>query len=118
MMTKIIAKLGLSHESSTPYYPQANKQVETINAVLKTMLQCMVWAHKSDWSFLIYAALWAYRTLVRMATIFIPFQLVYCLEVILPIECEIPSLKLVIELHPPTSVEEERLLDLTHLDET
>ena len=24
MMIKLIAKLGLSHDSSTPYYPQAN----------------------------------------------------------------------------------------------
>jgi hypothetical protein len=34
------------------------------------------------------------------------------------IECEIPSLKLVIELLPNTFVEEERLLYLMQLDET
>jgi hypothetical protein len=39
-------------------------------------------------------------------------------EAILPIECEIPSLKLVVELLPNTSVEEERLLYLMRLDET
>jgi hypothetical protein len=43
---------------------------------------------------------------------------VYGLEVMLSIECEIPSLKLVIELLPNTSAEEERLLHLTQLDET
>jgi hypothetical protein len=37
---------------------------------------------------------------------------------VLSIECEIPSLKLVIELLPNTSAEEERLLHLTQLDET
>ena len=42
----------------------------------------------------------------------------YGLEAILPIECEIPSLKLYIELIPATSTEEEHLLHLTHLDET
>jgi hypothetical protein len=35
-----------------------------------------------------------------------------------PIECEIPSLKLAIELLPNTTVKEERLLYLTRLDET
>jgi predicted RNA polymerase sigma factor len=40
------------------------------------------------------------------------------LEAILPIECEIPSLKLVVELLPNTSVEEECLLYLMRLDET
>ena len=40
------------------------------------------------------------------------------MESILPIECEIPSLKLAVELLPKTSVEEERLLYLMRLDET
>jgi hypothetical protein len=43
---------------------------------------------------------------------------VYGLEVVLPIECEIPSLKLVVEILPNTSTEEEHLLYLTQLDET
>jgi hypothetical protein len=47
-----------------------------------------------------------------------PFQLVYVIEVVLSIECEIPSLKLVIERLPNTSVEEECLLYLIQLDET
>jgi hypothetical protein len=40
------------------------------------------------------------------------------LKSILPIECEIPSLKLAVELLPNTSAEEERLLYLMQLDET
>jgi hypothetical protein len=39
MMSKITEKLGLHHEKSTPYYPQANDQVEAINKVLITMLR-------------------------------------------------------------------------------
>lgn len=49
---------------------------------------------------------------------FTPFQLVYGLEVFLSIECEIPSLKLAIELLPNTFVEEESFLHSTRLDET
>jgi hypothetical protein len=44
--------------------------------------------------------------------------LVYGVEAILLIECEIPSLKLAVELLPNTSAEEERLLYLMRLDET
>ena len=47
-----------------------------------------------------------------------PFHLVYGIEVVLPIECEIPSLKLAVKLLPNTSAEEERLLYLMQLDET
>ena len=65
-----------------------------------------------------YSTLWACQTLVRNATGFTPFQLVYGLEAILPIECEIPSLKLAIDLLPDTSKEEVCLLNLIHLEET
>ena len=42
----------------------------------------------------------------------------YGLEETLPVECEIPSLKLAVELLPNTSAEEEHLLYLERLDET
>jgi transposase InsO family protein len=42
MMSELSAKLGFRHENSSPYYPQANGQVEAINKVLKTMIQRMV----------------------------------------------------------------------------
>ena len=35
MMAQLTVKLGISHDSSTPYYLQANRQVEAINKVLK-----------------------------------------------------------------------------------
>eukprot|EP00253_Pinus_taeda_P011364 PITA_11364 len=78
MMTEVADQLGLHHDSSTPYYPQAN---------------------------------------VKTLTGFTPFQLVYRLEAMLPIECEIPSLQIAIELLPATSEEEKHLLYLAQLDE-
>eukprot|EP00253_Pinus_taeda_P027523 PITA_27523 len=63
-------------------------------------------------------ALWAYRTSVRNATRFTTFELVYSLEAILPVQCEILSLKLAVDLLPGTSKEEARFLELIHLDET
>eukprot|EP00253_Pinus_taeda_P036128 PITA_36128 len=85
MMIELTTQLGLRHDSSTPYYPQANGQVEAVN---------------------------------MDATGFTPFQLVYGLEATLPIECEIPSLKIAIELLPNTTLVEERVLYLERLDET
>jgi hypothetical protein len=82
------------------------------------MIQCMVGENKTSWHLQLFSTLWAYRTSVKTATGFTPFQLVYGIEVVLPIECEIPSLKLKVELLPHTSAEEERFLHLTRLDET
>eukprot|EP00253_Pinus_taeda_P028672 PITA_28672 len=85
MMTELTTQLGLRHDSSTPYYPQANGQLEAVN---------------------------------KDATSFTPFQLVYGLEATLPIECEIPSLKLAVELLTDTTLVEELLLYLERLDKT
>jgi transposase InsO family protein len=38
MMSELTSKLGLRHEHSSPYYPQANGQVEAVNKTLKTIL--------------------------------------------------------------------------------
>jgi transposase InsO family protein len=118
MMSELTEKLGLRHENSTPYYPQANGQVEAINKILITMLRRMIGIHKTSCHGMLFSALWAYRTSVKSATGFTPFQLLYGLEAILSIECEIPSLKLVVKLLPNTSVEEERLSYLMQLDQT
>ena len=78
--------------------------------VIVTMLQRLIGIHKSNWHLMLFSALWAYQTSVKSATGFTPFQLVYGLEATILIECEIPSLKLDIELLPNTIPEEECLL--------
>jgi hypothetical protein len=68
MMTELTSKLGLRQEHSSPYYPQANGQVEAVNKTLKTMLQRTINSAKSNWHLMLYSALWAYRTSVKNAS--------------------------------------------------
>ena len=82
------------------------------------MLQRMVGEHKSSWHLKLFSTLQAYIILVKTTTGFTPFQLVYGLEVVLPIEFEIPSFRLAVELLPNTSTEEELFIYLTNLYET
>jgi transposase InsO family protein len=110
MMTELKSKLGLRKEHSSPYYPQENGQVEVVNKSLKTILQRTINSAKSNWHLMLYSALWAYRTSVNTATGFSHFQLIYKLESVLSIECQILSLNLEGELLPDTSPLEERLL--------
>jgi hypothetical protein len=66
---------------------------------------------------MLYLTLWAYRTSVKTATSFSPFQLIYGLDTVLAIECQILSLKLVVQLLSDTSPLEERLVYLEYLNE-
>ena len=100
MMSELTTKLGLSHYNYTPYYPQSNGQVEAINKILKRMLQRMIGVLKRNRHLILYSALWVYQTSMRNAIRFTPFQLVYGLESILPIQCEISLLKIAIDLLP------------------
>jgi hypothetical protein len=91
--------------------------VEDVNKILKTILQRTINSAKSNWHLMLYSALWDYQTYVKTATSFSPFQLVYGLEAVLPIECHILSLKLAVQLLPDTSLLEEWLVYLEQLNE-
>jgi hypothetical protein len=66
---------------------------------------------------MLYPNLWAYQIVVKTATLFSPFQLVHRLEVVLSIECEIPSRKIIVEVLHDSSELEQHLVHLEHLDE-
>jgi hypothetical protein len=117
MMVELASKMGFKHGHSSPYYLGEKGQVEAINKSLKTILQKIVSRSNSNWHIMLYPALWAYRTSVKTTTGFSPFQLVHGVVSILPIECEIPSLKLAVELLPDTSDLERCLVRLESINE-
>jgi hypothetical protein len=63
--------------------------------------------------------LWAYRTAYKVTTNATPFQLVYGVEAILPIELEVKSLRIAIEERlGNTESLQHHLMELEKLDET
>ena len=55
-----------------------------------------------NWDLELPSALWAYRTSVKTSTGFTPFHLVYGKEALLPIEVELPAVKLLEKLLGPS----------------
>lgn len=117
MMKNLSTMLMFRQEHSSPYYPQANGKVEVVNNILKTILKMTINISRNNWNIMLYPAFWEYYMTVKNAKGFSPFQLVHGVKAIFPIECKIPSLKLIVQLLPNTSILEEHLVHLEHLDE-
>jgi len=86
----------IEHHNSSPYRPQMNGAVEAANKNIKRIVQKMVTTYK-DWHEMLPYALHGYRTTVRSSTGATPFSLVYGMEAVLPLEVEIPSLRVIME---------------------
>lgn len=66
-----------------------------------------------NWDLELSPALWAYRTAIKTGTGFTPFHLVYGKEALLPIEVEIPAVRMMEKfLEGPKDAFKERLLCL------
>ncbi|XP_019455093.1 PREDICTED: uncharacterized protein K02A2.6-like [Lupinus angustifolius] len=92
MMTEMREKFKIKHHTSSPYRPKMNGAVEAANKNIKKIVQKMVVTYK-DWHEMLPFALHGYRTSVCTSTGATPYSLVYGLEDVLPLEVEIPSLR-------------------------
>ena len=96
MMKELCSEFKIAHHNSSPYRPKMNGAVEAANKNIKKIIQKMVVMYK-DWHEMMPFALHGYRTSVRTSTRATPFSLVYGMEVVLPIEVEIPSMRVLME---------------------
>ncbi|XP_074265643.1 uncharacterized protein LOC141588086 [Silene latifolia] len=96
----ILQKYKIKHHKSSPYRPQTNDAVEAANKTVATILRKMTDNYR-EWPEKIPFALWGYRTSIRTATGATPYYLVYGMEVVQPVELEIPSLRILLESEVP-----------------
>ncbi|KAG9446985.1 hypothetical protein H6P81_013113 [Aristolochia fimbriata] len=83
--------------TSTAYNPAANGLAEAFNKTLCKILKKTIGTNKKSWDEKLPEALWAYRTSVRTPTQSTPFSLVYGAEAVLPLEVQLPSLRIAVE---------------------
>lgn len=93
----LMSTFMISHQKSMPYYPRANKQVESLNKIIEYCLRKIYDMVRFDWVEKLPFALWAFRTIYKRLIEQILFQLVYGTKSILPTEFEILSLRIVME---------------------
>ncbi|XP_049347808.1 uncharacterized protein LOC125812345 [Solanum verrucosum] len=117
-MNKICDLFGFKQRKSSMYHAAANGLAEAFNKTLCNLLKKVVSKSKRDWHERMEEALWAYRTTYRTPTQATPYSLAFGVEAVLPLERQIPSLRLAIQ---EGLTEEEnarlRLAELEALDE-
>ncbi|XP_058763854.1 uncharacterized protein LOC131637289 [Vicia villosa] len=125
MMKELCDEFKIEHHNSSPYRPKMNGAVEAANKNIKKIVQKMVKTYK-DWHEMLPFALHGYRTTMRTSTGATPYSLVYGMEAVLPIEVEIPSLRVLAEVELEEAewvqtrldqlnlIEEKRLTALCH----
>eukprot|EP00253_Pinus_taeda_P017838 PITA_17838 len=118
LVRDLTEKYKIKHRKSTPYHPQANRQVESTNKVLENIMTKTVQLNRKDWSEKLKDALWAYRITWKNTTGFSPYQLVYGKEGLLPIEFQIQTYRLPAQLGMDlTEAQQQRIMELNQLDE-
>jgi hypothetical protein len=80
--------------SSSPYYAQANGQVESSNKTLIKLIKKKIEDNPKRWHEVLSEALWAHRISKHSATKVTPFKLVYGQEAVLPIEVNLDALRI------------------------
>ncbi|KAG9440971.1 hypothetical protein H6P81_021136 [Aristolochia fimbriata] len=118
VMDRFCEKFRIQQRTSTAYNPAANGLAEAFNKTLCKILKKTIGANKRSWDEKLGEALWAYRTSFRTPTQSTPYSLVYGTEAVLPLEVQLPSLR--IAMREGLTTEEcaqLRLAELESLDE-
>ena len=97
LMTKLCEKFGFKQYNTSMYNALTNGLVEAFNKTLGSLLKKVVSKTKRDWHERIGKALWAYQTTFRTPTQATPYSLVCGMEAVLPLERQIPSLRVAIQ---------------------
>jgi hypothetical protein len=72
--------------NSSPYYAQANGQIDCSNKILVKLIKKKIEDNPRRWHEVLSEALWAHRIYRHSATKVTTYELVYGQEVILPVE--------------------------------
>lgn len=96
VMDELCDIFKIEHHNPSPYMPNMNGSIEATNKNIKNIIQKMV--KYKDWDQILPFTLHGYRSSIHMSTGATPFSLVFGTKAVLPIEVEIPSLRVLMEI--------------------
>jgi hypothetical protein len=117
-MQEFAKEMGFKLLTSTPYYAQANGQVEAANKVIIGLIKKHVGKKQKNWHKTLDQALWACRTSHKESTNTTPFQLTFGHDAVLPVEVYLQSVRIQREGEIPSDLYWEMMInELVDLDE-
>jgi len=110
--------MGFRLITLTPYYAQANGQVEAANKSLISIIKRKTKGKPKNWHEVLGKALWACQTSPKESTNSTPFRLTFGHDVVLPVEILLQSTRIQRQFEIPTNHYWNMILDeLIDLDE-
>ncbi|KAI0516060.1 hypothetical protein KFK09_008732 [Dendrobium nobile] len=94
---KFVDRHKIDWRYSSIYNPRANGLAEAFNKTLMKLLKKILTKNKTEWHTKMAEALWVYRTTYKTPTKATPYSLVFGVEAVLPLEIELPSLRVAIQ---------------------
>ncbi|CAM6104174.1 unnamed protein product [Calypogeia fissa] len=118
MVEEMTTNYMVKHRKTTPYHPKANGLTERANGIIGKILNKMVAAHKSDWDYELFSAVYFYNLSHKTTTGQSPYFLVHGQHPLVPVEFELPTIRTLVEERMGESQGlEERTYQLEHLEE-
>ena len=92
-MVKFCQENNISLKQSTPYYPQGNGLAESSNKNIVNSIKKMLFENKRSCDTKLKFSLWADRVTIKKSIGTSPFQFVYGIDVVFPIQLVTPVIK-------------------------
>ncbi|KAK2370658.1 hypothetical protein QL285_083688 [Trifolium repens] len=117
-MQEFAQEIGFRLLTSTPYYAQANGQVEAANKIIINLIKKHIAQKPRNWHKTLDQVLWACRNSPKESTNTTPFRLTYGHDAVLPVEIHLQSARVQRQMEIPLDHYYQMMSDeLVDLDE-
>ena len=116
-MVKFCEENNINLKHSTPYYPQGNVLAESSNKNIVNSIKKMLFENKRSWDTKLKFSLWADRVTIKKSIGTSPFQLVYGVDVVFPVQLVAPGIKFMQEIKEEPDDIRRRMFQIIQLQQ-
>ena len=114
-MIKFCEENNIILKHSTPCYPQGNGLAESSNKIIVNSIKKMLFQNKKTWDIKLKYALWEDRVTIKISIGTSPFQLVYGIDEIFPVQLSFLGIKFLQDVEEEPDEMERRMFQIVKL---